>query len=319
MAGMSMAVRLRLGGGTLLALGLFAVYVSGASPTIYVGDSGELVAAAYRLGIPHPTGYPLYVLLGKLWTLLVPLGSIAYRMSLFSAACAALAGAVLYAAARQLELRWPAALLSALLFAFSPSFWGEANVQRVYALNALFVALATYSALRWHGERAPHWCAATFFTCGLGAANHMFMAVDTVGFALGARIAASARRVGFTPALRAVGLLWGPADATAWRSGLLTLAASLGAFGLGLLPYLYLPIRASADPLLNWGDPRTLNRFLRVVLRRGFWGRAFYEQPSDLLVIGRDYLSSFAVELTWFGAALALLGMIGGRERACPP
>ena len=73
----------------LLAAGLFAIYAAGACPTIYVGDSGELVTAVHLLGIPHPTGYPLYVLLGKLWTLLVPVGSIAFRMSLFSAACAA--------------------------------------------------------------------------------------------------------------------------------------------------------------------------------------------------------------------------------------
>ena len=66
----------------LLGLALFALYAVGACPTIYVGDSGELAAAVHVLGIPHPTGYPLYVLLGKLWTLFVPLGSIAYRLSL---------------------------------------------------------------------------------------------------------------------------------------------------------------------------------------------------------------------------------------------
>ena len=68
---------------------LFLIYAAGACRTIYVGDSGELVTAVYLLGIPHPTGYPLYVLLGKLWTLVLPLGSIAWRMSLFSAAAAA--------------------------------------------------------------------------------------------------------------------------------------------------------------------------------------------------------------------------------------
>ena len=72
-----------------LGVGVFVLYAVGACRTIYVGDSGELVAAVYTLGIPHPSGYPLYVLLGKLWTLAVPIGSIAFRMSLFSAACAA--------------------------------------------------------------------------------------------------------------------------------------------------------------------------------------------------------------------------------------
>src|SRR6185503_1451947 len=71
-----------------LSAGVFVVYALGACRTIYVGDSGELTTAVAVLGIPHPSGYPLYVLLGKLWTLLVPVGSIAFRMSLFSAFCA---------------------------------------------------------------------------------------------------------------------------------------------------------------------------------------------------------------------------------------
>ena len=57
---------------TGLAVAFLAVYAAGACRTIYVGDSGELVAAVATLGIPHPPGYPLYVLLGKLWTLLCP-------------------------------------------------------------------------------------------------------------------------------------------------------------------------------------------------------------------------------------------------------
>ena len=108
-----------------LGLGLlaFSVYAWGACRTIYVGDSGELVTAVYLLGIPHPTGYPLYVLLGKLWTLALPFGSIAWRMSLFSAACAAGACALLFLfLCRSVRLAAVAALLAALLLAFAPSF-----------------------------------------------------------------------------------------------------------------------------------------------------------------------------------------------------
>ena len=315
------AARSRPGVAALLTLALFAVYAAGACPTIYVGDSGELVAAVYVLGIPHPTGYPLYVLLGKLWTLLVPVGAIAYRMSLFSAACAALACAVLYRAARQLELPPPAALLSALLLAFAPSFWGEANVQRVYALNGLFVALATYTALRWDAQRDPRWLAATFFVSGLGATNHTFMAVYAGAFAaaVALRVAAGARRGAGAAALRSVGLVWGRAAAGGVATGVLrTLAASALAFALGLLPYLYLPLRSRADPPLDWGDPQTLDRFLAVVLRRGFWDRAYYERAGDLAVIAADYLRSMGVELTWVGAALALVGLAAGRRHAWP-
>src|ERR1051325_5016409 len=72
-------------------------YLFTLAPTIVGGDSGELVTAVATLGVPHPPGYPLYCLLGHLFTLLVPFGSVAYRVNLFSAvAAAATAGLMAY-------------------------------------------------------------------------------------------------------------------------------------------------------------------------------------------------------------------------------
>ncbi len=272
----------------LLGLALFALYAAGACRTIYVGDSGELVAAVHTLGIPHPTGYPLYVLLGKLWTLAVPVGSVAFRMSLFSAACAAGAAAGLYALARALGLARAAALGGALLLAFSPSFWAEANVQRVYALNAVFVVAALAAALAWRRGGEDRWLVLAFFLCGLGASNHVFMGM--FGLVLAG---------------------WAPfADRSLLRRGK-TVAAAAGAGVLGLLPYLYLPLRSRQEPRLDWGDPEGLGAFLGVVLRRDFWERAWVEGPRDLLTAARDYLGSFGEELLWAGALLAIVGLLG--------
>jgi tetratricopeptide (TPR) repeat protein len=278
-----------------LAAFAFAIYAAGACPTIYVGDSGELVAAVYLLGIPHPSGYPLYVLLGKLWTLLVPLGSIAYRMSLFSAFCAAATVGVLHRLCRSLGLHPLAAAFAALLFAFSPSFWGEANVQRAYALNALFTALATAAALSWHRSRRPSRLVLAFFCCGLGASNHTFMAV--YGVAL----------LGFV-LVTDPGLLRRP-------RGLLGGAA---AFAAGLLPYLYLPLRSRADPPLDWGNPETPSRLVAVLLRRDFWPRAWVEGPADLLPIAADFVRGLGHELLWAGAVAAALGTVVGWRRRSP-
>ena len=66
------------------------------------------------------------------------------------------------------------------------------------------------------------------------------------------------------------------------------LVAAAGAGLAGLLPYLYLPLRSRADPALDWGDPETVSGFLDVVLRRGFWQRAWLEGPADLLPIAAD-------------------------------
>src|SRR4030042_2997496 len=61
----------------------FTFYLMTTCPSVYLGDSGELTAAAFSIGIPHTSGYPLYVLIGKLFCL-IPLGTIGFRMNLMS-------------------------------------------------------------------------------------------------------------------------------------------------------------------------------------------------------------------------------------------
>jgi hypothetical protein len=275
-----------------LAALLFAVYAAGACRTIYVGDSGELVTAVYLLGIPHPSGYPLYVMLGKLWTLLVPAGSIAFRMSLFSAACAAAACGLLFRLGRRIGLTRTASLLAALLLAFGPSFWSQANIQRVYSLNAVFVLLATLLAWRWSRLGEDRALALAFFTCALGASNHLFMAV-------------------YAACLVLFVLVTRPSTLRSWRVMALSAAGALA----GLSPYLYLPLRSRSNPRLDWGDPETLEALGTVVFRESFWERAWLESPADLLVVAWDWLWSLGPELLWAGTALALAGILWGWRR----
>jgi tetratricopeptide (TPR) repeat protein len=280
---------------TGLALFVFFVYALGACRTAYVGDSGDLLTAIAVMGIPHPSGYPLYVLLGKAWGLLFFFLPLPWALSLFSAACAAAACGVVYRIGREQDLPAIPSLFSALLFAFGPSGWGEANVQRVYALNALLLALATLSAFRWRRSGRFASLAAAFFWCGLGAANHLYMAVFGAALALFA--------VASEPAL-----LRRP----------LRILACAGAAALGLLPYLYLPLRAKAHPLLSWGDPQTAGGVLRVVLREGFWERRYLQSAGDIGTVFLDYLRSFATETAWVGAAFALVGIALARRRRWP-
>ena len=274
-----------------LGAGFFVLYAAGACPSIYVGDSGELVAAVHTLGIPHPSGYPLYVLLGKLWTLALPVGSVAYRMSLFSAACGALTVALVHSACRRLDLHPVAAATSAMLLGVSASFWAQANTQRVYSLNALFLILVVSAALSWHRSRRSQTLFAAFLLCGLGASNHPFMVFAAVAVAV--FVVSREPRL-----LRAPRLILG----------------ALACFVAGLLPYLYLPLRSRANPRLDWGDPESLASFLAVVTRREYWSRAWLEGPSDLLAILADYSSSFGSELLWVGTGLAVVGAILSRR-----
>jgi len=278
------------------ALGVLvaALYASGACPTIYVGDSGELVAAVATLGIPHPTGYPLYVLLGKLWTLALPVGEVAWRMSLFAAVCGGAAAGVLYAVVRHEGWSPVAALTGALLFVAAPSVWGEANVQRVYTLNALFLALAIRAAQAWVRRPTHGRLMRLFFVCGLGAANHVVMALVAgaiVPWALWAH-----------PAMR---------HPRHWLR-------ALAAFGVGLLPYAYLPLRSRMDPVLDWGNPDTPARLFAVLLRREFWERAYLERWSDVGPILADWLGSFGSEITWGGVSLAALGVVAAWRGRLP-
>ncbi|MBM4429445.1 MAG: DUF2723 domain-containing protein, partial [Chloroflexi bacterium] len=89
----------RVGYPLLVCVLTLALYAHTLAPTItwrHDGyDAGDLIVGAHMLGIPHPTGYPTYMLLGKAFTYL-PLGDVAYRMNLMSACCAALAIVLLY-------------------------------------------------------------------------------------------------------------------------------------------------------------------------------------------------------------------------------
>ena len=90
--------------GILIFFTNFFVYLKTLTPTVYVGDSGELIAAAASLGIPHPPGYPLFVYLGKLFCLIFPFGSIAFRLNLMSAFFAAAAALVYFSSVNFLKI-----------------------------------------------------------------------------------------------------------------------------------------------------------------------------------------------------------------------
>ena len=140
-----------------VATGVFGlclvVYVLTLAPGVLGGDSGELQYIPYILGVAHPTGYPLYTLLGWLWAHGVVVGDVAYRMNLLSAVLGASTATVLYLIAHHLTSRHAPALLAAVLFAFSPTFWMQAIVAEVYTLHTALVVLVIYLLLRWEAAR----------------------------------------------------------------------------------------------------------------------------------------------------------------------
>lgn len=138
----------------------FAVYMTTLTPTVSFFDSGELISGAATLGVSHPPGYPLYVLVGHIFSY-IPLGNIAFRINAASAFFGALAVMVLYLITLNVMNRlFPeekehflikmAAFSSSLMFAFSLNHWGQTNMSEVYALNTFIIGLLILTTLVWH-------------------------------------------------------------------------------------------------------------------------------------------------------------------------
>lgn len=213
------------------ALAAFVVYMLTLAPTVYGFDSAELATGAYSLGIVHATGYPLYLLLGKLFTLL-PIGDVAYRVNLLSAAFGAGTVGLLVAVARRLGCRPLTAVAAAGLFAFSNYFWQMAVVAEVYTLHTFGLALSLWALLAWHHDGRAGYLQLFTFVYALSLGNHM-------------------SGVLFAPAFAGY-LLLHPRQPL--RS--LQTVATMGLLAaLGLSVYLYLPLRSAAQPPIDYvGD-----------------------------------------------------------------
>ncbi len=308
-----------------------ALYLRGLAPGLLGGDSGEFQFAAWLGGFAHPTGYPLYLLLGRLWTHLLPLGDPAWRMNAFSAVWGAAAVGLFYLLALQV-LRivtrppWPAvairlpALLAAVTFAVSSTFWSQALIAEVYTLNAALLSAILLALVRWAatGRLRPLYLAA--FTFGLSLAHHrttiLWVPAIALFFWLTTRSKGAAR----------------PSTAQHTPAAPLRMRLSRRRFALlavlvllPLLLYGYIPLTAPHAPYLHVqvGPEQALELYTPTV--PGFvnyvTGRAFeseFRPPVEAL--GRLLPSArlLAGELTWGGVALGLIGLAWLARRSRP-
>jgi hypothetical protein len=234
----------------VLVILTFFVYLFTLSPSVNLGDSGELTAAAFCLGVPHPSGYPVYSLLGKLFCLF-PLGSIGFRMNLMSAVFGVLAVGVIYSLIERITRSKVGAWVGAGVLAFISLFWWQTVAAEVYTVHAFFVSLLFWLLWRWDESRKSYLLVAFSLVTGLSFGNHLqtVMLAPAVFYLILAREA------------RAL---------VEWKR-LLPLSLM---FAVGLLVYVYLPVRTLADAAVHWGDPDNLDRFWAHVSgrahRRGY-------------------------------------------------
>jgi hypothetical protein len=272
------------------------LYVRTAAPSVLPGDSGELQFAPWGFWLAHPTGYPLYLLLGGIWQHVVQVGDPAFRMNLFSAFCSALAVGVAFVTFTTVTPSRAASVIAALTFAVSPLFWSQATRAEVYALNTLFVTVLTLFGVLWQRGGERKYALALALTFGLSLTHHRTTILILPAFA----------------ALFATRL------ATLHFDSVHTLRRALPLVALATLPlflYAYIPLRAGSTPYatidLSPAPPIVVfenspRGWLAVVFGTGFSGEYGVDArtAAQLGALANQMLEQFDI----IGLALVLFG-----------
>ncbi|HIC94857.1 MAG TPA: DUF2723 domain-containing protein, partial [Anaerolineae bacterium] len=274
----------------LVFVASFALYLHTLAPTVLPADSGEFQLISYVLGIAHPPGYPLYTMLGRLFTLL-PLGDPARRVNLMSALFAALTLALVSRTVRRASPKFGAlgGVAAAASLAGATTFWAQATTANVRSLSALLTALCLFLLVSYaqkaRAKRASPSLTPFALAFGLGMTHHgslVFLGLAFAAFLLATKASLLA----------------------CWRS----LLRPLLAFALSFAVLLYIPLRAPSAP---FGGEHVvgLRGFLDHVLARGFRGDMFAFARPRLLP---ERLLVLAGILDFeFGPALLVAALVG--------
>ncbi len=268
----------------------FFVYLATLTPSVTFGDSGEFLTQIATLGIPHPPGFPLYLLLARAFSL-VPLGDFAMSVNLFSAFSGALTGLFVAASLWMLTRRWWIALFFPWLLVFFPLFWEQATMAEVYATNALFVSATLCSFLIWHETSKRRWLLVSALLFGLSISVHTMSALLGPGYLLALIAAPHFPRRSVRHWLEIAGMVV-----------------------VGLLPYLYFPLRTQAHPPLQWQPVASAGDLFQYVTRQDYLPAVTADHPIFLerLRDGAQFLGLYLLEATdVLGPLLLTAALIG--------
>jgi hypothetical protein len=266
----------------------------------YGADGGDYLAAVLTRGVPHPTGYPLYLILSDIVQQIFG-GGFVWRQAQASILPAAISAGVLFwlvlfiLKGQPSMVRSISAILASIVLVLSPLYWGQAVTIEVYAFNALMIVMGLFWVeLIYSTEENPSntskilvVCLA--WICGLGLGNHRTYILIYPLVGIGIYTLFRIKHSKWTTILSAVG----------WLSGVLT--------------YLILPVRAAAHPPVNWGDASTWQGFVWLVSGGDYYkllfGIALQEYPARFLAWSRLLLDQFGV----VGLFIGLLGLSSGK------
>jgi len=303
-------VRSNLMGFAAVAISLL-VYFLTANPSVTFTDAGELAAVASTLGIAHPTGYPLFTLLGHLWTKFpFPLSPVR-KMNLFAALCTALSVFLFYrimlellgrssgAAAPADRRQTLIAATTALTYAFARTVWEQATSTEVYSLHLLMLQASILLFLR--AERLRQWLLWAL-VLGLSFSNHL-----TTILIAPATIYLFFKKMGIR------------------RQAFVLIAKMALPFAAGFCLYLYLPLRSApwfpfqhlGIPEFDWGRVcRSLDKFFQHVSGAQYrvWMFSSGEWPMQL----KTFFALTPYQLAWIGIPLFIVGLWKSLRAAKP-
>lgn len=270
-----------------------AIYIATMYPGLVgIGDTPKLQFVGSVLGTPHSPGYPLYVMLSWFFAQ-IPIGTLAYRINLFSVVCGAVAASLLTLVLRELGCRAFTAIAGALAISLGALYWSQAILAEVYALNAVLFAGVLLFLFRWSRTRAHRdlYCAIAFF--GAGLAHHLTLAMTAPALLLFA-LAVDHRVV--RPRIAVAAVL---------------------ACALGLSCYGFIWLRTSESASFLEARAQSVHDLVNIVSGKQFH-RALFDFSLREVVRTRVPLVAdwIGAELRWPGLLLVVVGIAGfWRER----
>lgn len=268
-------------------LSSFIYFVAQLAPTVVYGDSAELVIGAYKLTIVHPSGYPLYLLLGKLFTF-IPIGDIGYRINLMSAFFGALSCSFVFLILLDLAKSLFVSLISTFTLALSFTFSFLSTIAEVYTLNSFFFVLLIYILIQWKRKGEKKFLFLFSFLLGLSLTNHLTILI-------------------FFPSFLIYFLL----DKSRIYLKLLDLVKIIALFTLGLLPYLYIPISSfSSAETIFWPKIKSLRDFFLFVSGSHFKVWILSQSLSEFLKSILKFISFLLIQFPGFATVFGAIGFL---------
>lgn len=259
-----------------------------------------MVVASYVLGVAHEPGYPLYTLLGKVFTYM-PLSNIACRVNAMSVFFSILSLFFFYKILEKLLESRSARILGLLTLAFVPIVWEYSVVAEVFCLNNFFIFLTVYMFLVFKEKKDLKSFLIMFFVVGLGISHHHTIILIGPGvFVL--LLYMSRYHKAFNMPDRGTYFLEG---------GLALMLGAVVALA-GMLFYIYLPFAASAHPPLNWDNPVNVENFMHMLLRKNYPPAGFHIEQFFDIELGQAYLYTRSLCNEFLGVSVSRLLSFAG-------